>query len=365
MTHHNSSDWITTLRITSSMVNTSGILPETFDEKDQCYPSVLVIFSVLIILVNAFIVVIFFATKNLRKKPANILICSQACADLYIGLIFIPLYLSSRTSKESNAILPFLIGYMLYVALFNLLALAIDRYLAILKPLIHHKLIDEQYIRKIIILIWTVPLGLVLIPLLWWFQPEDLKSKLQRVYVCLFWSLILLIVIFVIILYFLITKQTRKAIQRRMADLRFKSILITANSSYLRKAEEKERILAKRLGETRRDERKLFGKEMYQMELFSQEDLDSKVTKLAKKELCVVHLFGLLLFSLVAAYSPILYMNIFTSILNKPSYVTTNLICVSLYSLIMNSVVTPVLCILLKRDYMHAIKRLISVVAKK
>ena len=289
---------------------------------------ILVILSSIVIILNGFITILFIADKKLRKQPANILICSQVCADLYTGIVFIPLYLVKNEQLET--IEPFLSGYMLYVELFNLLALSVDRYLAFLKPLLHHKLMNKCYIRKIVILVWTVPLGLTLIPLFWWFNQTELKKKLQRIYVCTVWSLMLAIVLIITMLYLFITKQTRRSIRGRMADPRLQMDLISNKSPRPGRVKKRQRTLGK---------------------------VELKANKLAKKELRVVHLFGLLLFFLVAAYSPILYMNIFIVMLQKPSFISKKVICISLYFLILNSVVTPVLCILLKKDYIDAIKK--------
>ena len=336
-----------------SVLNVSNITKLTLED-EKCHVAVLVTFSAIIIIVNGFIVTLFITTKKLRKRPANIMICSQACADLYTGIVFIPLCLVKN--KDSEAILPFLSGYMLYVALFNLLALSFDRYLAIIKPLLHYKLMDKRYIRKIVVLVWTVPLGLILVPLFWWFENSKLKTQLQRIYVCAQWSLMFIIVLLVSTLYFFITKQARKSIRGRMADLRFQTILIANNSPRLSRRREQHRILGMKSVEM--EEERILGKRFGQLELLCKEKVEIKETNLSKKELRVVHLFGLLLFFLVAAYSPILYMNIFIVMLQKPSYVSEKVICISLYSLILNSVVTPVLCILLKKDYLDAIKDL-------
>ena len=270
----------------------------------------LILLSLIIMIVNGFVIIVFISYRKIWKRATNVMICSQACADLYTGIVFIPFHLVQ--TEESESLQPFVNGYMLYVAMFNLLALCIERYLAILRPFLHYRIMDIYHTRKVIILVWVVPFVLTSLPLIWWFQRPEVKYKIQKIYVCTQWTLILIIVLLMTTLYLFITKKATQSI-RDQAILRLSSC---AN---------RERLTA---------------------------------NKLSRKELRVVHLFGLLLCFLVAAYSPILYMNLVVVILNKPSYVPLKLIDVSLYLLVLNSVVNPILCILMKKDYLDAINKL-------
>ena len=54
---------------------------------------VLVILGVMITVINGLIVISFLIRRKLRKRPANIMICSQACTDLFTALVYIPVKL--------------------------------------------------------------------------------------------------------------------------------------------------------------------------------------------------------------------------------------------------------------------------------
>ena len=90
---------------------------------------------------------------------------------------------------------------------------------------------------------------------------------------------------------------------------------------------------------------------------FQNNRFKARAQVLARKELRVVNLFGLLLFFFVAAYLPILYIN-FCDIISRPLWVPAVLLPISLYLLIVNSVLNPILCIMLKKDYLYAIKKI-------
>ena len=70
-----------------------------------------------------------------------------------------------------------------------------------------------------------------------------------------------------------------------------------------------------------------------------------------------MHLFGWLLFFFIAAYLPILYIN-FCWIIGTPEFAPSVVEVISLYLLIINSIINPVICIMMKKDYLITIKKL-------
>ena len=98
---------------------------------------ILIVLAVLIILINSLIALSFVVVKKLRRRPANMMICSQACTDLFTGVVYIPCSLA-RT-PTSRTLVDFFTCYMLYLSLFNLLLISIDRYLALCKPFLHRR----------------------------------------------------------------------------------------------------------------------------------------------------------------------------------------------------------------------------------
>ena len=294
---------VRTNRTEESLVFTTSIQPH-YDISTTRDLIVLIIVAVLIITINGLITISFLLVKKLRQRPANIMICSQACTDLFNGIVYIPNYLIC--TKISLELRLFLASYMLCLSLFNLLIISIDRYLALAKPFLHRRYIDVNRTTRMIALVWTIPLVIILIPLTWWFCDLQTKTKATNVYICTLWILLLVLVLSMTVLYTLATKRARKTIKSR---------------------------------------RTLLGQKT------------DKATTLARKELRVAHLFGLLLFFFAAAYLPILYIN-FCFMIGMGKYVPLVMETISLYLLTFNSVLNPVLCILLKRDYLKAIKKI-------
>eukprot|EP00112_Aurelia_sp_Birch-Aquarium-sp1_P016742 Seg382.2 transcript_id=Seg382.2/GoldUCD/mRNA.D3Y31 product="Adenosine receptor A2a" protein_id=Seg382.2/GoldUCD/D3Y31 len=267
----------------------------------------MVILGVLVVLENSLVCLAFAFNRKLRKRQANILVCSQAGADLINGLIFIPVNVAENAlGKQMHS--GYVIMYVLFVSLFNLFCLALDRYLALIKPLMHHLLMDVSRTKKILIIIWLVPLAVTLIPLSWASASGPTAITAHRIYIAIFWSLMLLLCVVMVLMYIRIYRTAAKTIRLRQQRM-------TMNCK----------------------------------------DKENRVTT-TRKELRVAHLFGLLLFFFILAYLPILYMN-FMDLVRLYRLIPPILEDLSLYSLIANSIVNPILCLLLKKDYQLIIKR--------
>lgn len=275
--------------------------------------TVMILFGSAIVFINGLILSAFIADKKLQQRTANRIICSQTCTDLYTGMIFIPDYIIEVFYLKSSILIGYVIAYMMYLSLFNLMALSTDRFLAISYPIFHRRVIDIQRISRIITVIWITPLCLTLIPLFWHFSKgnEYLKKSHQRNYTLFGVTLMLVLVIIMAVLYIFITLKARKTIRNRRESLKAKS----------RKAD------------------------------------------LQRKELRVVHLFGLLLVFFIAAYMPVIYINACMAILNA----TNRRTCapwtsnVTIYLFMINSITNPVSCMLLKKDYFNTIKRVLGI----
>ena len=76
---------------------------------------------------------------------------------------------------------------------------------------------------------------------------------------------------------------------------------------------------------------------------------------LTRKELRVVHLFGLLLFLFVATYLPIIYMN-FCDIIKKVELIPRSLEEISFFIILLGSVLNPIMSMYLKRDFHNSLK---------
>ena len=268
--------------------------------------AILIVIGSFITWVNLLIILAFALSKRLRRRAANIMIFSQACSDLFTGVVFVPAHLIEK-HQHTNHTLSFLVCYMLFLSLFNLLALSTDRYLALSRPFLHHRILDVSRTVKLIIFIWIAPLILTVVPLAWWFHEN--MAQAQKIYLSIVWLFMLVLVIAMTVLYSFVTYKARRTIKRKR------------HSTMGHGAE-------------------------------------SKMATLARKELRVIHLFGLLLFFFTATYLPILYMNL-CDLIGYPELIPQVVEVAGFYFLFLNSIVNPVLCIYLKRDYFQVITNLI------
>ena len=113
---------------------------------------------------NSLIVIAFLTSQRLQKKPSNFLITSQACSDLFTCFVFFPVHMAERYHTRLH-IEGFFVCYMIFLSLFNLMALCMDRYLALHLPFLHHRLTNIRRVLKLILAIWTTPCLITVLPL--------------------------------------------------------------------------------------------------------------------------------------------------------------------------------------------------------
>ena len=244
----------------------------------------------------------FFLNKQLRQSAANFLIMSQALCDLVTAVVFIPTYLIGLHTKTPGAT-PFLVGFIMFLSLFNLLALAIDRYLVLSRPFWYKSVVSIRGIVKLICAVWSVPLFLTSIPLCWWFLPGNIQILAGHIYHTMMWVIMLVVVLSMGVIYLFVILAAKKAMKLHCA-------LSLVHNNRVR----------------------------------------------VKCEMRGTKLFACLLFFFVLAYVPVLYTN-FCDIIKRYDWVPIELENSSYYCFVFNSVVNPFLCISLKRDYQVVIIR--------
>ena len=287
---------------TTMSTNTTAIVPKTSI-------IALSVLGAIVIIENLCVCVAFATNSYLRKRQSNILVCSQAAIDLLVGLVFIP-WLIAELFTNKNLYTGYIVFYVLFVSLGNLSCLALDRYLALIKPLKHHLLMDVSRTKKILLIAWLTPLFLTMIPLSWHSSSIATQHIAMKIYLSIFWVVMLIMCITMIVMYVRVYRTAAKTISLRQKRLKS-----------------------------------------------SQSHKESKI-KSTRKELRVAHLFGLLLFFFILAYLPLLVANLCLTLLELKATRALRFIQQSvIYSLVINSLVNPILCLLLKRDYQMTIRR--------
>ncbi len=123
--------------------------------------SVLIILGVLIIVSNSVIIIIYMVWKQLRT-PTNNFLVMLAIADLQVGLVFIPLYLGGHYLEFYQNVgvteyLDVILLFTFYASVFNLYAVTLDRYIAVIHALRYNALMTTKNIRLIVAAAWLFP----------------------------------------------------------------------------------------------------------------------------------------------------------------------------------------------------------------
>ena len=273
----------------------------------------LIIIGVIVVIENAMVCLAFATTPKLRKRQSNILVFSQAVIDLLVGCVFIP-WIETEYYTKQELHSEYMIFYILIVSLGNLLCLAGDRYLALIKPLKHHLLMNVSRTKRILIALWLTPLFVTMIPSSWQKASKETKKLASTIFRGTTCTVILLMCALMISMYIRVYFTAARSIRLRQ----------------------------KRMSQHSQAENRI---------------------QTTKKELRVAHLFGLLLLFFILAYTPLLYGNVISLlkdngvIQDSIKYAPNFLGDIIINSLAINSVVNPILCLLLKKDYQLIVKR--------
>uniref|UniRef100_A0A8D0BV08 Adenosine receptor A2 n=1 Tax=Salvator merianae TaxID=96440 RepID=A0A8D0BV08_SALMN len=112
------------------------------------------------------------AINTTLKNATNYFLVSLAVADIAVGLLAIPFAITISIGLETNFhCCLFLACFVLVLtqsSIFSLLAVAVDRYLAIKIPLRYKSLVTGKRARGLIAILWILSFGIGLTPLMGW-----------------------------------------------------------------------------------------------------------------------------------------------------------------------------------------------------
>lgn len=128
---------------------------------------------------NGTVFLVYISNRSLHTLT-NRFVFSLAISDFFVGTILLPVQVWSAKPE----VLGPLIAFMLIASLSNISGCTYDRYIAILNPLRYHSILTPSKVRRIMILIWGIPIVVATIPQIWLRQPYSSKIDLvQKVYV--------------------------------------------------------------------------------------------------------------------------------------------------------------------------------------
>lgn len=129
--------------------------------------------GILILLANGFVIVLVVRKQRLRSLT-NLLLCSLALSDLLTGVISIPLFLMCNLLHKPGICIAEdqMLRFTSISTVCHLVAVSVDRYLAIIHPLRYKAIFTHSRCISVILSIWLLSATMALIQLSW-MNPVD------------------------------------------------------------------------------------------------------------------------------------------------------------------------------------------------
>lgn len=267
-----------------------------------------------IVIGNALVCALFCRYRSLRTIT-NTFVISLAVSDVMVAVVFLPTYLTGLP------ILPYIIAYILFAYLFNFCGITFDRYRAILRPLIYHSAMTRCTTYKILALVWSIPLLLAIIPLLWEFKTKEVKELMSRIYTGVLVFLVTVCAVFVSWAYVRIFGATRRQV-KKMVEMSGMAVI----------------------GEGREHEED------------SGRNFSRKLSYHIAVEIKAAKVFALVGLTFAICWLPLIIINIFEFSGNGDK-IPSELLAISLFSLVINALVDPLIYSFYKSDFRRALKK--------
>lgn len=248
---------------------------------------------------NILVCAMVFIDKKLRTMT-NYLVVSLSVSDLLVALVFVPVYIIDH---YANTIIGgYFVAFILLATVFNLCGVTYERYVALTRPFRYRTIMSCHKVSAIIAISWILPLLLALLPLAW---NTDVKSTIHKVYL----AVILVTCIF-------IPCTTMVCVYMRLLRVVHRFVLRN------RKRTSKGNDTGHRAGNEEKAAR----------------------------------VFAIVLGMFLLCWLPLIYINI-CLIFDQNQLVTNELIFISFYTLVLNSILDPVICAFYKKDFREMLRK--------
>ena len=353
------------------MVNVSNTSDQIFPPFEHSKSTVvaLTIMAVVIFVENVLVCTLFATNKKLRITT-NIFVLSLAISDLFVAVLFVPVFLAIPVTHEANM---YLVTFLLFTSLFNLCGVTYDRYHAILQPLTYHTVFTSLRIASLLFLIWFLPLVLILIRMAWNVQDFQTRFTINRFYLGSMVFIVFSACLGMSKVYFNIFK----AIRRQLRMTRHVKGMFSSTSSIERSscATTHSSIHGESpsLGpapptpkEERANEESSLSLPETQLPAPAKQSL-RKSRKVRFKnysekifnDVRAVKLFAFIIVIFIICWLPAIIINFMIAI-NKTSSIPQFIFDISVYAFVANAMVNPLLFTFYKRDYRKALLQIFS-----
>ncbi|TNN70760.1 Adenosine receptor A2a [Liparis tanakae] len=118
------------------------------------------------------------------QSITNFFVVSLAVADIAVGLLAIPFAITISTGFCANFFGCLFIACFVLIltqsSIFSLMAIAVDRYIAIKNPLRYNSLVTGQRAKSVITLCWLLSVGIGLTPMLGWNRGRNSSTAVRN-----------------------------------------------------------------------------------------------------------------------------------------------------------------------------------------